>query len=442
MDFKTVLVVTYYWPPAGGIAVQRITKFCKYLTEFGWNPIILTVANGNFESIDKSLLKDIAHIEYVYRASSIEPHTLYNVIGRLIKTKSATNGDTFKKHPKRSKYTTISDYIRLNLFIPDTRIGWLFNAYRSGKNIITKHKPNLIFSTAPPYTTHLVAMKLHKHSGIPWIADFRDPWVESTLYNTVKRLGIVKAINRSLERKVVSEATAVTFTGPKLRDHYIDESNYDFSKKAYVISNGYDPHDIPDINTETSDKFYITYFGSLYARRYHPVIFETIGQLVKNNHSLAKNLCLRFIGNVDTAIRSTLLTLLPNNNLEFHNYMPYKKAIRSLYSPQLLLLIVDKVPFNDNITLGKIFDYLPTGNPILGVAPLNGDTAQLVGATQSGSVFEYDDRQSISAYVMKKYKAWEEGHLKHTSKYLANYQREHLTEQLAAIFNKTSNQDF
>jgi len=202
MSAKTVLIVTYYWPPAGGIAVQRITKFCKYLTDFGWNPIILTVDNGNFESVDESLLHDIAHIKHVYRTSSIEPHNFYNFIDGLVKRKSTNNPGNSNKLPKRSIYTTFSDYIRLNLFIPDSRIGWLFNAFRCGKRIIEEYNTDLIFSTAPPYTSHLVALKLHKHSGIPWVADFRDPWVESTLYNTVKRLGIVKTINKRLERKV------------------------------------------------------------------------------------------------------------------------------------------------------------------------------------------------------------------------------------------------
>lgn len=442
MNSKTVLIVTYYWPPAGGIAVQRITKFCKYLTEFGWTPVILTVSNGNYESVDESLLDDIRHIEHVHRAASFEPHNFYRFIGAYFGARKTINAGKSRKLPKRSKFTVFSEYIRLNLFIPDTRVGWLFNAYRCGKKIIQQHNPDLILSTAPPYTSHLVAMKLHKYSHIPWVADFRDPWVESTLYNTVKRLGIVKTINRNLERKVLLNATALTFTGPKLRDHYKDSSNYDFSSKANVITNGYDPQDVPQLAIDTPDKFYITYFGSLYTRRYHPVVFETLSRLLKNNSSLANNICLRFIGNVDIEIKNTLSELFPEQNLEFHNYIPYKDAVKLLYSPQLLLLTVDQVPFNDNITLGKIFDYLPTGNPILGIAPLNGDTAYIINTTNSGKVIDYDDSRSITAYVLENYEAWKTGNLKHATNNLIKYQRKYLTAQLAELLDNVANQDF
>ncbi|NOZ54612.1 MAG: glycosyltransferase family 4 protein [Gammaproteobacteria bacterium] len=435
---KNVLIITYYWPPAGGIAVQRITKFCKHLTEFGWRPIILTVRNGNYESIDNSLIDDIVHIENVYHAYSIEPHIFYNKIGSLIKTTKKDSRSPSIKHPKRSKYATFADYIRLNLFIPDSRIGWLHNAYRCGQKIIKTHKPDLIFSTAPPYTPHLIAMKLHKHSGIPWIADFRDPWVESTLYNTVKRLGLVKAINRRLERKVVSNATALTFTGPKLRDHYINDSKYDFSKKAHVITNGYDTQDIPETITSTSGRFYITYFGSLYTRRFHPAFFQTLSQLIKTNQELSNNLCLRFIGNVDTEIKSTLSSIIPNNNLKFDNYIPYKNAIKRLYAPQLLLLIIDKVPFNDNITLGKVFDYLPTGNPIIGIGPTKGDTALIIQSTKTGKVFDYNDQQSIEKYIIEKYNRWKEGNLHSSPCNLSTFHRINLTKHLADIFDRTT----
>ena len=436
MTHKKVLVITYYWPPAGGIAVQRVTKFCKYLSEFGWEPIILTIKDGNFENVDNTLLSDIENVKNVYRSSSIEPHTLYKVIGKLITPKKSRTQKPGTNTPKRTGFATFSEYIRLNVFIPDTRIGWLPSACRRANKIIAKYKPDLIFSTAPPYTPHLIAMKLHKNHSIPWVADFRDPWVESTLYNTVKRLKIVKTINRQLERKVISNASALVFTGPGLRDHYMKDTGIDFSLKANIITNGYDPSDVQIKTTGNPDKFYITYFGSLYFRRFNAHIFQLLARLIKNNRDIADTLCMRFIGNIDIEVQQFIKQLIPENNLVFYDYIPYKEAVKELLAPQLLLLIIDRVPFNDNITLGKVFDYLATGNPILGIGPPNGDTAKIIQSANAGKLFDYDDEFPIENFILEKHKMWKENHLRSEHMDLKIYERKYLTEKLASVFDK------
>lgn len=433
---KKVLIISYYWPPAGGIAVQRITKFCKYLGDFQWEPIVLTVKHGNYESTDHSLVGDVKHLKHIYRTASIEPHMLYNKIGSFLRTnKNPPRQISGETKPKRSRFAIFAEYVRLNLFIPDARIGWLHNAKQCGIQIINKHKPDLIFSTAPPYTPHLIAMSLHNYSGIPWVADFRDPWVENTLYNTVKRLRVVKNINRYLERKVITRANALTFTGPKLRDHYIESTGIDFTHKATVITNGYDPDDIPNTTSENINKFYVTYFGSLYFQRFQADLFETLAQLIHSRQELQDNLCVRFIGKVDGELKQHLSTIIPARNIEFSDYIPYKEAIKLLHHPQLLLLTIDNVPNNNNITLGKVFDYLPTGNPILGVGPSDGDTAEILLRTKTGKVFEYDDKQSIASYILEKYAAWEEGKLKQTELDLNKFHRKTLTKHLSMVFD-------
>lgn len=432
---KQVLIITYYWPPAGGIAVQRITKFCKYLNQFGWNPIVLTVENGNYENIDHSLENDIKHVSKVYRTISYEPHLLYNCINSIFKKNKKSN--TEPKTFQQSRLNTIAEYIRLNLFIPDTRIGWLLNAYHQGKQIIRQHKPELIFSTAPPYTPHLVAMKLHKFSNIPWIADFRDPWVESTLYNTVNRLKPVIAANRYLERKVLNKATALTFTGTQLRDLYLTKIDKNIWNKAHVITNGYDPEDFENIKgSEThSNKFHITYFGSLYQRRYSALVFTVIGDLIRENQDIAHNLCMRFIGSVDPTLQQKITNLIPIENVEYIPYVPYKESLSVLFQPQILLLIIDQVAHNETITLGKIFDYLPTGNPIMGVGPTNGDTAKMLNSTSAGVVYDYKDYQNVKNYILAKFSKWKKSDLKPRDVDLLDLQRNQLTRKLAVVFD-------
>jgi glycosyltransferase involved in cell wall biosynthesis len=437
---KKVLVITYYWPPAGGIAVNRITKFCKYLSEFGWEPVVLTVKKGNYVSTDNTLLQDIKHITDVYRTPSLEPHTVYKLLSSWFARSHKQNSNSISK-PRLPKFKAFAELIRLNIFVPDSRIGWKPFATREGKRIIDTTKPDLIFSTAPPFTPHLVAMELHKSSGIPWVADFRDPWVDAACYNTVKRLTLIKNINRNLEKNVVKTATALTFTGPQLRDHYLMQSGEEFRKKAHVITNGYDPEDLTHPTQAQSSRFYISYFGSIYIRRYKHVLFQTIQKLLNENASLAKDLCLRIVGNIDEEIKTSLQQLIPAANLEITGFIPYADTVALLQQPQLLLLIVDRVDYNENITLGKVFDYLPTGNPVLGVGPVNGDTANIIHSTNAGKVADYCDQHSIEEYILEKYSAWKTNALRNAALDLTNYQREHLTEALARVFDQTLNTD-
>jgi glycosyltransferase involved in cell wall biosynthesis len=299
---KKVLIITYYWPPAGGIAVQRITKFCKYLPDYDWEPIILTVKDGNYENMDPSMLSETKQIKKVYRALSIEPHLFYHLlVSRFHKRGKTDKVVSEAVNTRTSLINRVAEHIRLNLFIPDTRIGWLHNAYRCGKKIIAELKPDIIFSTAPPYTPHLVARKLHKFSGIPWVADFRDPWVENTLYNTVNRLGLVVSINRLLEKKVLTQASALTFTGQQLRDLYLSKLDNSHAANATVITNGYDEEDFNalHVTTEAGSKFYITYFGSLYNKRFNALAFNVVKEFIKENKSIREHICVRFIGSVD-----------------------------------------------------------------------------------------------------------------------------------------------
>ena len=211
---KKVLVITYYWPPAGGSGVQRVAKFCKYLGAFGWEPLVLTVRDGNYTGLDKSLLHDVEHIQTVYRAPSWEPHAVFNRL-TAIRKKSANRGAAPSTTSSGGLMQTIGEYIRLNLFIPDSRIGWKPQAIRMGSALIRDARPDIIFSSAPPYTPHLIARDLKRMHGIPWVADFRDPWLENHAYNRVPRLPWVKQYNRRLEQGVLQEADCITCANPR-----------------------------------------------------------------------------------------------------------------------------------------------------------------------------------------------------------------------------------
>src|SRR5690606_13755203 len=198
---KKVLIITYYWPPAGGSGVQRVLKFAKYLPEFGWEPVILTVENGEYPALDSSFEDDIPKGMKVYKTKALEPFHVYKALtGQSRDSKIDTNILKSESENLREK---ISKWIRLNIFIPDARIGWMAYAVRQGMEIIENENISLIISTSPPQSLQLSAMRIARKSKKPWVADFRDPWTSIAYYQKSKRFALTKKLDHYLEKKVL-----------------------------------------------------------------------------------------------------------------------------------------------------------------------------------------------------------------------------------------------
>lgn len=172
---KKVLIITYYWPPASGPGVQRFLKISKYLNDFGWKPIILTVKNGSYPSFDPSLENEIPEWVEVHKTKTFEPFTIYN---RLTGSKGKNLGTgLIGLEGKQSFVKKLSIYIRANYFIPDARKGWYRYAVKEAKQLIQEKEIDAIITTGPPHSTHLIGKSLKEKFNLPWISDFRDPWV-------------------------------------------------------------------------------------------------------------------------------------------------------------------------------------------------------------------------------------------------------------------------
>lgn len=431
---KKVLIVSYYWPPAGGISVQRIVKFCKYLPNYGWQPIILTVENGSFIQIDDSYQKDIGHVKHIYRARSLEPHSLYN----RIKKPTSNYIDQQKKHRKYFGriFEWLSDFIRLNLFIPDARIGWYPNAVKTGLKIIDKHNPSLIFSTAPPFSVHLVAKTLSQKTNLPWIADFRDAWLENNLYDKPFRLFHAKLLNKILEKKTLETANMVVSIGENMSALLSSKIPESFSGKFRVVYNGYDNVEDIDLEMHTPSHFYISYYGTLYADRLPYTLLKLLNEEIKKSIDFKNDFKFRVFGNIDNSCHEQLSNFIPKSNLIISKTIDYNLFLQELQMPQVLLLTIDKVPYNELIITGKIFDYMTSGNPIIGVGPINGDAAAVLDRTKAGIMFDYDDK-SIIETITEKYQSWKRGDIKQKANYLPEFSRKELTSKLASLFDET-----
>lgn len=432
---RRVLIITYYWPPAGGSGVQRVAKFCKYLNQYGWEPIILTVDNGEFSNEDKSLLKDIADLKLVYSSPSLEPHSIYR---RLIGKHTCQTEDRVKdvhSNGIKNKLRLLGEYIRLNLFIPDSRIGWLRSAVKKGLKVIEEHQPEIILSSAPPYTCHLIGLILKKKTGLPWITDFRDPWLENHTYNTVPRLNIVKYINKILEQKVLKYSDRIICVGNEMRKLISSKLSSSKTDNCHVITNGYDNSDIKNINL-ISEKFYISHFGPMYLRRFPLNLFLTIKKMIESDDNFKRDCELRFFGGVEPDVQRLVHDMFDEQNYSINNYVQHDESLDLAYQSQLLLLTIDDVLLNELIITGKVFEYITTGNPILGIGPLNGDASQILSNTSTGTMIDYSDTDSMKSFIMACYRKWQNGEMNNGINSFPQYERSYLTKQLADIFNE------
>ena len=190
---KNVLIITYYWPPSGGGGVQRVLKFCKYLPDYGWNPVVLTVKDGEFPAFDNSLEEDANDIV----CTKVKGFSFYSVFKKFSGKK---NVPSYQISPGNDDnlITRLARWIRFNLIIPDGRIGWYSGAIKAAKKIINDNNIDMIFTSGPPHSVHLIGNTLAKKTGIKWVTDFRDPWVDSFYYVENPRNKIISFFDKVL----------------------------------------------------------------------------------------------------------------------------------------------------------------------------------------------------------------------------------------------------
>ena len=406
---KKVLVISYYWPPSGGPGVQRVLKFCKYLNKFGWEPIVLTVKNGDFPVKDYSLNEE-AKIAKVYYAKSISFHKFYNWIAG----KKTTQTHHLSSSKEDSIKVKLFRWIRNNLIVPDGRIGWYPNAVKIGSSIINSNDIRVIFSSAPPYTAHLIAMKLSKKHSIPWVADFRDPWVDRFYNYENKRLWLTKLVDSSLEKRVINNACALTTVSKTISGYY--------EKPFSVIHNGYDEEDFTSVNEKEQNTVVISYIGTMTKSQNPSMFFQSVNELNLNQEKYQIDL----IGNIHPDIKSYIQNNKYDNFIKIKPYIPHKEAIRKMCESDFLLLVIPNTKKNIGIVTGKLFEYIRSMRKIIMIGPPNSDAAKIIAQTNSGRCFDYTEKNKITHLLM-------ENNLPATSNY-QQYSRESLTKTLSLIF--------
>lgn len=406
MSMKTVLIIAYYFPPSGGPGVQRVLKHCRYLPEFGWRPVVLTVSNGQFPARDESLIAQIPDAASVERSPIFEPYDVYRLLTGK-KPGSAIDVNTIKKEgQKLTLKERIAEEIRAALFIPDARASWIYTSAPKIREIFRKYEIDALYSSSPPYTTSLIARNIKRAKNLPWIAGFRDPW--TGFISAPKRRGLSAIIDRYFERSVFGEADLVECAWEGIiKDALAKYPNLD-ARKFYHSPNGYDSADFPDVEYEPTDKFTVTYAGSMYGRRNPASFFEAIESLIDRKEIDAGELRLRFVGRFGAEVEEMFESASFKNSIETVSYVPHEKSVEYLIKSDLLLLVVDESKESEEIVPGKVYEYIGSKKPVLAVAPQSSAIAKLIRETRSGAVAHQSEIEKTAEIFLAFYRKWKE----------------------------------
>lgn len=428
---KKVLIITYYWPPAGGPGVQRWLKFARYMPEFGWTPVIYTPENPSYPLTDESLLKDVPENISIVKTPIWEPYQFAEKLSKNNKKFKAGQFDVGKNQSWKSK---ISIWIRGNFFIPDARKFWVKPSVKFLKKHLSENHFDALVTTGPPHSMHLIGLELKKYfPDLKWIADFRDPWTEISYYKHLKLTKSSDAKHRKLEQAVFNSADITLATS------YTDAEN--FRKKganAFCITNGFDV-DASAATIEGSNpllsrnKFTLSYIGVLEQLRNPEVLWQVLDELWVENPGFANDFQLKFVGRIDNKILAELNQSKIKNNIKSIGYIPHNEAVTEMQKSDMLLITNFPEETSKGIIPGKIFEYLATGKQILSFGPKDADVARILSETGAGEHFSYSGHDQLKEFILKNYQLWKKGELKSNSGNIEQFSRRNLTYELAKI---------
>ena len=406
---------------------MRWAKMSKYISQFGWQPVVYTPLNGEIPVIDESLVKEIpAEIEVV-RTPIWEPYDLYKTFLGRKKNEKLYSGFINEKK-KASLSQRISVFIRGNFFIPDARMFWIRPSVRFLKNYLKDHPVDAIVSTGPPHSMHLIAERVHRLTGLPWIADFRDPWTNIDFYKDLHLTPIADARHKSLEQKVLRNASKIVTVTWRSRDEFKALSHRD---DIIVIPNGFDDADFHRSDAGLDKEFSIVHIGSMNKDRNPKALWMALKELLQETPELQFHLRIKLIGPVDFSVRESI----EHNKLEgyttFIEFVPHTDAVIMQQKAQVLLLMINDSPNARTIIPGKLYEYLGSGRPVLAVGPGDSDSAKVIQLTSGGVVHEYQDVEGLKARILEYFALYKTGQLRGSAESIQQFTRRSLAGEFA-----------
>lgn len=416
------LLITYYWPPAGGSGVQRWLKFVKYLSEFGIDPVVYTVQDANYAITDSSLIEEVPSEVKVIKEPIWEPN---DFLSKLRSKEKQISAGFLSSKP--SFIGRQIQYIRANYFIPDARKFWIKRSVKRLEGFLKDQSIEVVITSGPPHSLHLIGKQLKEKSGVKWIADFRDPWTNIDYFHALPMTEKSKKKHYKLENEVLKKADAIIVVGASMKKEFEDRN-----KNVQIITNGFDGEVVNDIHNLDS-KFSISHIGMMNADRNPMILWKVLKELIDESSDFARDLQVKLIGTCDKSVFESIQKEGLSDYVNFISYLPHKEVMQYQKISQILLLSVNKVPSAKSIVTGKIFEYLQSNRPIVAIGPLDGDLAHIMKDSGNGIMIDFEDVKGLKASIQTCYRKYKSGELRVRSENIDRYHRKNLTEKLATL---------
>ena len=425
---KKVLIVTYYFPPAGGPGVQRWLKFVKYLPDFQFEPIAYVPQNPTYPIVDNGLLAEVSDQLTILKQPIWEPYGLASLFSK--KKINNISAGIIPSNKKQSLLEKIALFVRGNLFIPDARVFWVKPSVAYLREYCLSNQIDTIITTGPPHSLHLIGLALQQQMGLKWVADFRDPWTTIGYHKALKLLPWAQRKHKRLEQQVLQAADAIIVTSATTKTEFEALT----SRPIEVITNGYDIATEPSLQLDA--KFSLAHIGSLLSARNPIVLWEALAELLQELPDLAQHLQLNFIGTTSQEVKDALAHYGLTKYMQDFGYVSHQEAVRFQKESQVLLLIEIDSPDTKLILPGKLFEYMVSGRPILAMGPAGSDFASIITETQTGAFFTYNQKAAVKAFIHSCYSNYLAGNLKVSPQGIEKYARKNVTKQLAQLLSK------
>nr|MBI1230284.1 glycosyl transferase [Cytophagales bacterium] len=424
---KRVLIITYYWPPSAGSGVQRWVKFSKYLPGFGWEPVIFTPENPDFDLKDPLMAKEVSVDTEVLKFPIWEPFQLL----RMLKKEPLKDPAIILETDRKNLLDKAAIWLRANAIIPDPRIYWVKPSVKFLGQLVDSNDFQAVITTGPPHSLHLIGRALRRNYGIPWLADFRDPWSMWEFLDTLPMTSWARRKHRQLEASVFEEADALVTISPTFQQEMEQLSG----RTVQLITNGFDPQDLPegfDQHPPTSETLQVVYTGVIDAIR-NPLPF--LKALKSVFEQVDRGVQLTFVGRVSQQLRQVVdEDSWFSKHVVFAGYVPHSAVFEYYAKASLLLLILTNTKNAKGNIPGKVFEYIATGRRIIALGDPEGDTAQILRKAGAGDVFRHEDVEGVSAFLENFQFHGDIGDYQVAGK----YDRKNLTGKLANVLNEIS----
>jgi glycosyltransferase involved in cell wall biosynthesis len=392
------MVIAYYWPPSGGGGVQRWVRLVRHLRAAGVEPTVVRPRDADYPMRDESLRGMLPEDLREIAVPIFEP---YRAFRRLTGKGSKTLAAGFVTKEKPGAAVRLLAYLRGNFMIPDARKYWVGPVVRALKGPIERGEYDVMITTGPPQSVHLIGRALKRKTGLKWVADFRDFWTAMDHEDLFKPGRRARALQDALERSVVAEADEVVCTAPGLGRAYSAMRH----KPALCITNGFDEEDFEGSVGPDGARFTVGHYGTLGADRFSPVFWEVLAELAVENEAFGRALRIELFGPTDAGTLEKVASAGLDDRAVHRLSVSHEEAVKAMCGASVLMVALNQNRSEKGRLPGKIFEYLASGRPVVGLGDPDSDLGELIRETGAGLMADRGDAAAIRQFVLDVWEA-------------------------------------